>query len=498
MFHQGDLQSGIALAIQQSKSVACFVRDDNEESELWEEDWLQDEDISSLLAQTTVLLRMQAGSTEAGFLAAFCPLKSIPTLVVIHNGQLREHLTGGSGITKEEFTARLRAVLSPQEEKTTAGSQVEPATSMSSVPSTPNPTSQAPQPTASAPNTTTNPTAVTSLLADRAARLEKDKLAKEAAEATARAAARTKAKGKAKALDDEIVGASTSTKSAQLSAAAQARKRKEDEKSELRRIQALIANDKAERKARGEERKKAAEEQRRLAAGEAPTEGVDSTDASSAQGRDSGKGKATRRATGAVHLNIRLFDGGTIRESFPHDATLQTVREWIDQELVATESKHPPYTFKHLLPPSPSRSLSASDEAAELTDIDLAPSATLVLVPVTGYTEAYTGSSGGGVLGSVVGGAKGVIGSAFGVVGGVLGYVTGYGAQAPASSSAPRGDEEGRATGETRGAGAGDGRVRTLADQRQEGGAERVERDRQFYNGNQTNFEPRRDEGKDD
>jgi hypothetical protein len=26
MFHDGDLQSGIALAIQQSKSVACFVR----------------------------------------------------------------------------------------------------------------------------------------------------------------------------------------------------------------------------------------------------------------------------------------------------------------------------------------------------------------------------------------------------------------------------------------------------------------------------------------
>ncbi|KAF2805297.1 uncharacterized protein BDZ99DRAFT_574890 [Mytilinidion resinicola] len=496
MFHQGDLQSGIALAIQQSKSVACFVRDDNEESELWEANWLQDEDVSSLLAQSTVLLRMQAGSTEAGFLAAFCPLKNIPTLVVIHNGQLREHLTGGDEITKEEFTARLRAVLSPQVEPTATQPQAEPATAVSSAPSTSNPAPQAPQTTPSTPSTPANPPAVISLLADRAARLEQDKRAKEAAEATARAAARTAAKGKAKALDAEIAGAASSTRAAQLSAAAQARKRKEDEKSELRRIQALIDNDKAERKARGEERKKAAVEQRRLAAGGAPSEDVDPTEASPSP-RASGKGKATRRLTGAVHLNIRLFDGGTIRQSFPHDAMLQTVREWIDQELLATESKHPPYTFKHLLPPAPSRALSASDEAAELADIDLAPSATLVLVPVTGYTEAYTGGAGGGVLGSVVGSAKGVVGSAFGVVGGVLGYVTGYGAQAqaPASSSAPQGDGDGRGTGEAR----GDGRVRTLADQRQEGGAERrSERDRQFYNGNQTNFEPRRDEGKDD
>jgi hypothetical protein len=39
--------------------------------------------VSSLLEQTTVLLRMQAGSTEAGFLAAFCPLENIPAFVVV-------------------------------------------------------------------------------------------------------------------------------------------------------------------------------------------------------------------------------------------------------------------------------------------------------------------------------------------------------------------------------------------------------------------------------
>lgn len=58
MFHEGTLQSGIALAIQQQKLVACFVRgkcgwrvgiggrltswpDDGATSKTWEDEWLK-------------------------------------------------------------------------------------------------------------------------------------------------------------------------------------------------------------------------------------------------------------------------------------------------------------------------------------------------------------------------------------------------------------------------------------------------------------------------
>lgn len=57
MFHQGTLQSGITLAIQQQKLVACFVRgelitsecggdltiwlDEGATSKQWEEEWLK-------------------------------------------------------------------------------------------------------------------------------------------------------------------------------------------------------------------------------------------------------------------------------------------------------------------------------------------------------------------------------------------------------------------------------------------------------------------------
>ena len=66
MFYDGDLQSGITKAVQESKLVACFVTgissisfllitlvltlticsDDGEESKLWEDDFLQDEIVS--------------------------------------------------------------------------------------------------------------------------------------------------------------------------------------------------------------------------------------------------------------------------------------------------------------------------------------------------------------------------------------------------------------------------------------------------------------------
>lgn len=63
MFYDGDLQSGITKAVQESKLVACFVTgisltfyvsdhvltmcpDDGEESKLWENDLLQEETVS--------------------------------------------------------------------------------------------------------------------------------------------------------------------------------------------------------------------------------------------------------------------------------------------------------------------------------------------------------------------------------------------------------------------------------------------------------------------
>ena len=83
MFYDGDLQSGIALALQENKSVACFLTDNGSESRRWQESYLTDEQIGIALRSRTVTLRIEAGSQEAGFLAAYYPVPQVPAFILI-------------------------------------------------------------------------------------------------------------------------------------------------------------------------------------------------------------------------------------------------------------------------------------------------------------------------------------------------------------------------------------------------------------------------------
>lgn len=107
MFFAGTLEQGISTALQQSKQVVCFVTgkkkpppspafagtrdqvakmglaDGEEESQQWEDDFLTDETVKTHLQTHAVTLRLQAGSTEAGYLEALFPVPRKPTLVII-------------------------------------------------------------------------------------------------------------------------------------------------------------------------------------------------------------------------------------------------------------------------------------------------------------------------------------------------------------------------------------------------------------------------------
>lgn len=86
MFYEGDLQSGIHLALRESKSVACFVRDDGEESSKWENEYLDDAQVRAALTDKAITLRLQSGSQEAKFLAAYYPVQAVPALIIIQSG----------------------------------------------------------------------------------------------------------------------------------------------------------------------------------------------------------------------------------------------------------------------------------------------------------------------------------------------------------------------------------------------------------------------------
>lgn len=273
----------------------------------------------------------------------------------------------------------------------------------------------------------------------------------------------------------------SSTSKAQQAAREALRKKKKEEAEELARIKARIEADKAERKAQAEARRAEREKERH----------PETRHEEHSQANHSSRGSQAR----LVNLSVRLFDGRTIRHTFERTASLQgEVRAWIDAEFSKlaqddpniNHGQPPPYYFRHILAPQPSRELSAGDESQSLGDIDLAPSATLVLVPVKGYAEAYSGS-GSGVVGAatgLVGGAFGLLSSTAGFVGNTLGSLLGSGparGQAPSdqntgsrphqSSQRPIASDEPRI------------RVRTLADQR-------TREPQQFYNGNQVCLSP--------
>ena len=296
-----------------------------------------------------------------------------------------------------------------------------------------------------------------------------------------------KAKGKQKAVPAAPSPNGSSNK-AQQAARDALRKKKQEEKDELARIQARIEQDKIARKAEADRRRIERErEQQSSPAQEPPFPATRIVNNRGSQAKQ-------------VNLSVRLFDGRTVRSTFPRTATLQDkVRPWIEEQIEANtedpSQRRPPYFFKQIQAPLPSRELTTGEENEPLGDIGLAPSATLVLIPVKGYTEAYSGG-GNGPIGSVVGGVTSLVGGAFGVaynavgyVGSTLGSIVGIGSQstegqAPGQNQTPSGrtlDDNNSHDAPGSSTAAGSIRVRTLADQRERDD----ERGREFYNGNQ-------------
>ncbi|KAL6712403.1 hypothetical protein ACN47E_000280 [Coniothyrium glycines] len=463
MFHEGSLQSGIARAIQEQKLVACFVQDEGATSKTWEQEWLKSGWIESLLSQKAVLLRLQAGSTEAGFLAAFCDVTSPPTFVVIHNGQLQVQLK--SDVDQNTFVNSVRTAL--------GGSPIPGASAVQ----TPN------------PQANTSVTQASQVIEDQTySAPEPSHTTSIATPVTPTAGIPSSvAKGKQRVTSPPATSSvpSTGTASKAQQAARDAlRKKKKEEAEELARVKARIEADKAERRAQAEARRTEREKERNAEV-QSETQLRITTTSRGSQAKD-------------VKLSIRLFDGRTIRQTFPRTAKLQDeIRAWIDKrssELSQDDpninnEQLPPYYFRHILAPQPSRELSAGDENQTLGDIDLAPSATLVLVPVKGYTEAY-GGGGGGVVGTatgLVGGAFGLLSSTVSYVGSTLGSFIGSGPAPQTQTGQTTGSPSSQSSQQPITVDEPRVRVRTLADQR-------AREPQQFYNGNQLSTEPRVDD----
>ncbi|KZZ93297.1 UBX domain-containing protein [Moelleriella libera RCEF 2490] len=467
MFYQGTLQEGISTAVGQQKLVLCFVTNENDESQTWENDYLQDATLKDVVTKQAVALRLMAGSEEAGYLAQIFPLPQTPTIVIMKHGELKEYIAAGT--TKEDFLRRVRGSF----EGATAVPSAAPETLTESPPRPP-PSSQQQQQQSAASNVASSPStversdAVQRVLEDRAAKLQ---AAKEAAERKAR---EEREEQKAKP-------ATPASKQAQEQAEL-VRKSKQQATEERRRILRRIQDDKDERRKQAQDR-----EQQRL-----ERQASSQTSSPLATPLRSERSPVTQ-AGAFTSVQVRLLDGSTIRSRFETASPVTEVRKWVEEK--TPDVRRIPFGFKQLLTPLPNRSIDETEEEKSFGDLGLSPSSTLILVPIRSYATAYNDPS-QGVLSRVLGLAMDFLLW----VAGVFGVGGGEGGGADASNASSSSSSGGSSSKQTEDAEPSTGAASGTAAQTKKGNVKRLEdtrdrlKDQQLYNGNSLNFEPRPDE----
>ena len=304
------------------------------------------------------------------------------------------------------------------------------------------------------------------LLEERRRKLEVDKKNREAAEKAGR-------KVKAEARKESIEAAPDSAKARQATYAQEQRKRNAEAKLERERILRQIEQDKADRKEKEERRKTLA----RIEAGEEISEDLDVSERlpyqnKAAQREYRSDFEAPRSKDCAVQ--VRLFDGSTIRSKFKPEQTITDLRDWVEKE----RSDDGPFTFKQILSPLPNRSIMISEEKDSLMQLGFVPSATLVMVPIMGYAAAYR-DAGPGLMSNLAALPFNVVAAGAGLVPGALRTLLGFGQAVPAQGE-PSAQTSFPLRSEPQASTIDSGiNVRTLRDQREE------RDDYQLYNGNQ-------------
>ena len=299
--------------------------------------------------------------------------------------------------------------------------------------------------------------AVQDLLDERAKRLEADKKEKDNAEKAER-------KAIVESRQNAMINAPESAQGKQASYAQEQRRRQKDQRLERERIIAGIENDKKERKEKEERRRATA-----IVDAEGSLEGKWKTPAEPKLSNIYGNAISSTQKNCAIQ--IRLLDGGTIRNHFPPSSTLRThVRPWILSEEAVGPGGDPPYTFKQILTPLPNRTISISDEEEPLSSLGLMPSATLVKVPVPKFTNAYRGGGVGYISRGVNLGYNALHGG-LGFVSGLMGRFLGLGQAVPCN-------DEVEGSNITQRSGMGEGLE----------GSGTGRDPQQFYNGNQVCF----------
>ncbi|GAQ04800.1 hypothetical protein ALT_2121 [Aspergillus lentulus] len=410
--------------------------DDEEASSVWEDEYFKDDEVNPSMMVIAV------GSDEAGFLTSFCPIVRFPAVVVIKNGLLREYLV--PEISKDDFRSRLRAALDDTQSTTQNvpqnTSSPSPASSSASAPvPAPAPTvtaEPAPTPTSALSETEKGQPEASGTRQPKHHQQDHDPSPEQTQEAPAKAAGSDRAPQPT---------------------------RKNQQSKREQQVRQYVANI------------------RKQSIVEPEKDTLSSPAADTGSGVGPSREASTPRQPSPpkqYRLQVRLFDGSSVRNSFAPTQTIRgDVRPWLDGLL---QDEKRPYNLKHILTPLPNRTLTIADEERTLEDLGLGSTANLVMIPINSYTEAYN-SSGSSLPVRAAYSAYGLLSSAVGTATGLVGSFIGYNpAPSESSGSAPTtSSSSGNGARSQQPAASRGPRIRTLRDQREE------QNDSQLYNGNQ-------------
>merc|ERR1712098_971748 len=151
------------------------------------------------------------------------------------------------------------------------------------------------------------------------------------------------------------------------------RKDKEEEKKAKEAVKAAIEQDRIDRKAKYDAEKKAAEEKRK----------EKEKDALAAQAALAEK-TASERAT-VARIQFRLPDGSSQTKQFPAESPLSEVYEFV------TSGLDTPFSSFSLSTTFPRRMLDQEDKNTSLKQLQMAPSATILVLPLGGIVSNQDG-----------------------------------------------------------------------------------------------------------
>ncbi|GBM96999.1 UBX domain-containing protein 4 [Araneus ventricosus] len=376
-WYNGSIPEAVAEAKRTNKLFLVYIEGNDEMSKQMTDTYNDPAVAGKLSSNSVIALKLVADSVPYNQFCAIYPVLVIPSSFFLGNGAPIEIITGS--LPPDDFSKKLDKLFDTYEKSFNVKRESQIDDSASSLPQeaeVPVPSGSQnenvePKPSTSEPEPSTSQTATDaeSCLQEKIERArvlveaQRQQKAEEERQKEKEDEIRRRNAGKA------IQQAQQTRQENELKEWANNRaKEKEEERVARERVKAMIAQDRAERAAKYQQTKGAEEAEReRLARAREETE------------------RALRNAamsSNEARIQFRLPDGSFTNQSFSADASLEEARRFV-REVV-----RPPFANFSLCTTFPRRHFTESNYSENLRDLQLAPSAVLLILPERAVANA--------------------------------------------------------------------------------------------------------------